>query len=59
VIDLKRRLEELYAGHTGRSIEVARDVDRDLFMRPQEATDCGIIDTVITHRDTTHTVVAT
>jgi ATP-dependent protease ClpP protease subunit len=58
VIDLKRRLEELYVVHTGKSIEVAHDMDRDLFTRRQEATACGIIDTVITHPDTIHTVVA-
>jgi ATP-dependent protease ClpP protease subunit len=26
-------------------------MERDFFMSPQEATDYGIIDTVITHRD--------
>jgi ATP-dependent Clp protease, protease subunit len=54
VIGLKRRLEEIYAEHTGKTIEtVSHDMDRDFFMGPQEATDYGIIDTVITHRDTT------
>ena len=53
VIGLKRRLEEIYAEHTGKTIEtVSHDMDRDFFMGPQEATDYGIIDTVITHRDT-------
>ncbi len=52
VIGLKRRLEEIYAEHTGKTIEtVSHDMDRDFFMGPQEATDYGIIDTVITHRD--------
>jgi ATP-dependent Clp protease protease subunit len=59
VIGLKRRLEEIYAAHTGKSIEdVSRDMDRDFFMSPQEATDYGIIDTVIAHRDTARAVVA-
>jgi ATP-dependent Clp protease, protease subunit len=59
VINLKRRLEELYAEHTGKTTEeVAHDMDRDFFMNPQEAAAYGIVDTVITHRDTTHTVAA-
>ncbi len=53
VIGLKRRLEEIYSEHTGKSIEeVSRDMERDFFMSPQEATEYGIIDNVITHRDT-------
>jgi ATP-dependent Clp protease protease subunit len=53
VIGLKRRLEEIYAEHTGKTIEtVSHDMDRDFFMGPKEATNYGIIDTVITHRDT-------
>src|SRR5215831_1767788 len=52
VIGLKRRLEEIYAEHTGKSIEdVSRDMERDFFMSPQEAKEYGIIDSVITHRD--------
>jgi ATP-dependent Clp protease protease subunit len=52
VIGLKRRLEEIYSIHTGKPIEtVSRDMERDFFMSPQEATEYGIIDTVITHRD--------
>jgi ATP-dependent Clp protease, protease subunit len=52
VIGLKRRLEEIYSEHTGQSIEkVSHDMERDFFMSPQEATEYGIIDSVITHRD--------
>jgi ATP-dependent Clp protease, protease subunit len=54
VIGLKRRLEEIYAEHTGKPIEeVSHDMDRDFFMSPEEATDYGVIDTVITHRHPT------
>jgi ATP-dependent Clp protease protease subunit len=54
VIGLKRRLEEIYAEHTGNTIEgVSRDMNRDFFMSPQEAVDYGIIDTVISHRHPT------
>ena len=52
VIGLKRRLEEIYSLHTGKSIEdVSRDMERDFFMSPVEASEYGIIDSVITHRD--------
>jgi ATP-dependent Clp protease protease subunit len=51
VIGLKRLLEEIYARHTGRTIEeVSRDMERDFFMGPAEAKDYGVIDSVITHR---------
>jgi ATP-dependent Clp protease protease subunit len=54
VINLKRRLEEIYAKHTEQDIEkVSRDMERDYFLTPDEAKDYGIIDTIITHRDTT------
>ena len=52
VIGLKRRLEEIYAEHTGKSQEViSRDMERDFFLSPPEAKEYGIIDTVITHRE--------
>jgi ATP-dependent Clp protease protease subunit len=52
IISLKRRLEEIYATHTGQEIEkVSRDMERDYFMTPDEAKEYGIIDTIITHRD--------
>ena len=52
VIGLKRRMEEIYAEHTGKSTEdVSRDMERDFFMSPIEAKEYGIIDTVITHRE--------
>jgi ATP-dependent Clp protease, protease subunit len=59
VIGLKRRLEEIYAEHTGKTIEtVSRDMDRDFFMSPQEATEYGIIDSVISRRHPTPAVAA-
>ena len=52
VIGLKRRLEEIYARHTGQDIEkISHDMERDFFMSPEEAADYGIIDTVISHRE--------
>ena len=52
VIGLKRRLEEIYALHTGKTQEeISRDMERDFFMSPTEAAEYGIIDTVISHRE--------
>jgi ATP-dependent Clp protease, protease subunit len=51
VITLKRRLEEIIAKHTGQETEkVSKDMERDYFMTPEEATEYGIIDNVIAHR---------
>jgi ATP-dependent Clp protease protease subunit len=51
VISLKRRLEEIYALHTGKAVDdISRDMERDFFMTPQEAQEYGIIDHVIAHR---------
>ena len=53
VIGLKRRLEEIYTQHTGKTQEeISRDMERDFFLSPEEAVKYGIIDSVITHRDT-------
>ncbi len=53
VINLKRRLEEIYAEHTGKDVDqIAKDMERDFFMTPVEAKEYGIIDTIITHRET-------
>ena len=50
-INLKRRLEEILADHTGKPTEqVAKDMERDYFLTSQEAQDYGIIDNVIAHR---------
>ena len=50
-INLKRRLEEILAEHTGKPTEqVAKDMERDYFLTSQEAQHYGIIDNVIAHR---------
>ena len=48
IIRLKRTMNELFASHTGQSLErVSKDSERDFFMGPQEALDYGIIDRVL------------
>jgi ATP-dependent Clp protease protease subunit len=51
VINIKRRLEEIIAFHTGVELEkVSHDMERDYFMTAEEAREYGIIDTVQTQR---------
>ena len=50
---MRRLLEEMLAEHTGQPIErLHRDTDRDFIMTAQEAMDYGVIDEVITARET-------
>lgn len=51
MLRLKRYLNELMAGHTGKSLDqIAKDTDRDNFMSAEEAKKYGLVDTVATHR---------
>ena len=51
VLNLRRRLDEIIADHTGQEIDKVRtDTERDYFMSAAEAKDYGIIDDVIAHR---------
>ena len=51
IIKTKRRLNEIYAKHTGRSYEeVEEKLDRDTFMTPEEAKEWGLVDHVIERR---------
>ncbi|MBM3605269.1 MAG: ATP-dependent Clp protease proteolytic subunit [Alphaproteobacteria bacterium] len=48
---LKRRLNEIYVKHTGRSLEeVEQALERDRFMGPDEAKEWGLIDEVLAPR---------
>jgi ATP-dependent Clp protease protease subunit len=48
---LRRRLEEIYAHHTGRDVEaISEDMERDRFYTPQEALAYGLIDRVYVDR---------
>jgi ATP-dependent Clp protease protease subunit len=51
-LELRRRVEEIYAQHTGRSIEDVSDVlERDRFFTPEQARDYGLVDTVMAYRN--------
>ncbi len=48
---LKRRLNEIYAKHTGQKVEVIeKAMDRDNFMSPEKSKEFGLIDAVIEKR---------
>ena len=47
IIKTKRRLNEIYAKHTGRTFEeVEEKLDRDTFMTAEEAKEWGLVDHV-------------
>ncbi len=49
---MKGKLEEIYVEHTGRSAkDVAKDLERDRFMSPDDAIEYGLIDRIYTFRD--------
>jgi ATP-dependent Clp protease protease subunit len=48
VLDLRRRIDEIYAKHTGKpQSEVHDDMERDRFFKADEAVEYGLIDKVI------------
>ncbi len=49
ILDTRRRIDELYALHTGQTVEqVHADMERDRFFSAEEAASYGLIDRVIT-----------
>ncbi|MEE9381508.1 MAG: ATP-dependent Clp protease proteolytic subunit [Hyphomonadaceae bacterium] len=51
IIDLKRRLNEIYVKHTGQKYDaIEKKLDRDTFMTAEEAAKFGIIDQVFEQR---------
>ena len=48
IIDVRRRLDEIVAEHTGQEVEkVAKDTERDYFMTAEEAKEYHLVDRVI------------
>ncbi len=52
ILKMKRRLNEIYAKHTGQPVEVIeKTLDRDYFMSSEEGKAFGIVDHVYDSRD--------
>jgi ATP-dependent Clp protease, protease subunit len=50
ILNVRQRIDEIYALHTERPLEqVHDDMERDRFFRPDEAVEYGLIDRVIEH----------
>ena len=51
VLELKRRLNEIMARHTGQTVkQIEKDLERDNFMGGEEAVNYGLIDTILEQR---------
>jgi ATP-dependent Clp protease protease subunit len=51
IVKLKRRLNEIYANHTGQTVEaIEKMLDRDTYMTAEEAKTFGILDQVMARR---------
>jgi ATP-dependent Clp protease protease subunit len=54
IVKLKRRLNEIYAKHTGQTVEaIEKMLDRDTYMTGEEAKAFGLIDNVMERRPET------
>ena len=54
VLELKRRLNEIMAKHTGQTVEtIEKDLERDNFMSAEAAVKYGLIDSVLGQRSET------
>jgi ATP-dependent Clp protease protease subunit len=52
VLSLKKRLNEIYSKHTGKSVEEIKSaLERDNFMTPENAKSFGLIDKVVDKRE--------
>ena len=52
ILQLRERLNEIFAQHTGRDLEeIQRDTERDNFMGSEDAAEYGIVDKVISQRE--------
>ena len=52
ILDMKKRLNQIYAQHTGKKLSVIEEaMERDNFMAPQEAKKFGLIDHVVASRN--------
>ena len=51
ILDLRKRLNQIYVEHTGQDLSVIEDnMERDKFMSPETAKEFGLIDEVVSSR---------
>ena len=51
ILDMRRRVDEIYAEHTGQPVEqVHDDMERDRFFTAEEAVEYGLVDRVLENR---------
>ncbi len=51
ILNLKKRLNEIYVEHTGQKFEdIEAALERDRFMTPEESKEFGLIDEVVSTR---------
>jgi ATP-dependent Clp protease protease subunit len=51
-LELRRRVEEIYAHHTGKPVEeISEALERDRFFTPEQASDFGLVDRVMHYRN--------
>ena len=56
ILDMRRRVDEIYARHTGQTVErVHADMERDRFFTAEQAVEYGLVDRVIERHTLTRT----
>ena len=56
ILDMRRRVDEIYARHTGQTVErVHADMERDRFFTAEQAAEYGLVDRVIESHTLTRT----
>ncbi len=53
ILKIREQLNHILAGHTGQPVEkIALDTERDRFMSGEEAVEYGLVDKILSHRET-------
>jgi ATP-dependent Clp protease, protease subunit len=51
-LELRKRVEEIYAHHTGKPVdEISEALERDRFFTPEQAAEFGLVDRVMSYRN--------
>ncbi|MGP8322212.1 MAG: ATP-dependent Clp endopeptidase proteolytic subunit ClpP [Methanosarcinaceae archaeon] len=51
ILEIRKRLNEIFAHHTGQSIErISKDTERNFFMSAKEAKEYGIVDEILSRK---------